>query len=98
QSPLFFLRFLDEVAGVLVAAKNAPAFCNTWGDGLYAVFDHPLDCADFALRVLDQAGKVDWREMGFTETTPARMGIDAGPVYSQMDPIIRRNNFFGSHV
>jgi class 3 adenylate cyclase len=98
DSPRFFLRFLQEVDGVLRSLKNAPTFSNTWGDGLYLVFDQVTDCADAALRLLERAELVGWKDLGFGETTPVRIGIHAGPVFGGVDPIIGKKSYFGSHV
>lgn len=98
QSPAFFIKFLKDVTGVMRASKVKPTFCNTWGDGLYLVYDSVVDCADFAMRLLDRMAKVDWEAMGLPADTTVRMGLHAGPVYRQWDPIIGRHNFFGSHV
>ena len=98
HSPRFFLRFLHEVDGALRSLKAAPTFSNTWGDGLYLVFDRVADGAQAALRLLERAQQLNWKDLGLAETTPVRIGIHAGPVFSDMDPIIRRRNYFGSHV
>jgi len=97
-APSFFVHFLNEVAGVLQRAKRPPVFRNTWGDGLYAVFDGVVDAAEFALGVVERISDVDWEEFGLPADTTVRIGVHAGPVYRQQDPIIERENFFGSHV
>ncbi len=97
-NPTFFTRFPSEVARVLHASKHKPIFWNTWGDGLYLVFENVVDCADFAMRLLDRIAKVDWEKMGLPKDTAVRMGIHAGPVYPWMDKVIKRKNFVGSHV
>jgi class 3 adenylate cyclase len=98
HSPQFFMRFLHEVDDALRSLKTAPTFSNTWGDGLYLVFDRVADGAQAAIRLLERAEQLNWKDMGLAETTPVRIGIHAGPVFSDMDPIIRRRNYFGSHV
>jgi class 3 adenylate cyclase/tetratricopeptide (TPR) repeat protein len=97
-SPRFFLRFLTEVHGVLRSVKHAPTFSNTWGDGLYLVFDEATHCAEVALRLLESAEQVDWKEFGLMETNPIRIGLHAGPVFNGHDPIIDKVNYYGSHV
>lgn len=97
-SPRFFVRFLEQVDSVLRSLQTAPIFRNTWGDGLYLVFETVRDCAEAALRLLESAEKVHWPELGLGELSPVRMGLHAGPVFSGRDPIIGRTNYFGSHV
>lgn len=98
RSPEFFARFLNEVRGVLRRAKVRPAFINTWGDGLYVVFDRLPDAAEFATRLQRRMERVDWSAVGMPGDTAMRIGMHAGPVYRRRDPILGRTNFFGSHV
>ena len=98
QAPSFFATFLAEVARVIENSKHPPVFRNTWGDGLFLVFDRVTDCADFAMRLLDRIQGMDFKKLRLPEDTTVRMGIHAGPVYPYEDKIINRTNFFGSHV
>ena len=41
---------------------------------------------------------LDFKSVGLPPDTTVRVGLHAGPVFSQHDPIIERVNFFGSHV
>ena len=98
QTPAFFVTFLNKVAHEIAASKHQPAFANTWGDGLFLVFNSVGECADFALRLLERIEKTDWTRVGLPSDTTIRMGIHAGPVYASRDKIIGRTNFFGAHV
>ena len=97
QAPDFFRTFLDLVQTALLKGEP-PLFRNTWGDGLYLVFAGVVPCADFALRFLDSLEKLDWKKLGLPEDSGVRIGMHAGPVFRGPDPIIERENFFGSHV
>jgi class 3 adenylate cyclase len=97
-SPVFLIRFLKSVASVMRGFQAKPVFCNTWGDGLFLVFDRVVECADFAMRLLDRMARVNWEKAGLPSDIAVRMGLHAGPVYRQRDPIIDKDNFFGSHV
>jgi class 3 adenylate cyclase len=96
--PLFMIKFFDAVAGVIASSSHPPTFRNTWGDGLFLVFDSVVDCADFALHLLDRISQVHWEEMDLPHDTALRLGLHAGPVYPHVDKIIERRNFFGGHV
>jgi class 3 adenylate cyclase len=98
QTPAFFLLFLAEVAALVDASPTKPVFCNTWGDGLFLVFDHVVDGADFAMRLLDRIESIDWTGVGLPGDISVRLGMHAGPVYPTQHPILRRGDFFGSHV
>ena len=98
QAPSFFVTFLNSVAGVISSSKRPPVFANTWGDGLFLVFDDVVECADFAIRLLSRVEAIDWSKIGLPADTAVRIGLHTGPVYPRMDRIIGRLNFFGSHV
>jgi class 3 adenylate cyclase/tetratricopeptide (TPR) repeat protein len=98
DAPAFFVQFLGEVGRVIQAGHRYPAMCNTWGDGLFLVFNHVLDGADFALRLLDCIGEMDFARIGLPPDTTVRVGLHAGPVFPHWDQLIGRLNFFGTHV
>jgi hypothetical protein len=98
RAPSFFLTFLAEVDRTIKKSRRRPVFQNTWGDGLYLVFDGVVDCADLSLRLLDRLAAVDWPKVGLPADTAVRIGLHCGPVYRGRDPIIGRDSFFGSHV
>jgi class 3 adenylate cyclase len=96
--PDFFSTFLHEVKLVIESTEPRPVFVNTWGDGLYVVFDRIVDGAEFALKLVSRVERVDWAALGMPADITVRIGVHAGPVYQMMDPIIGRENVFGSHV
>jgi class 3 adenylate cyclase len=96
--PDFFAAFLDEVKRVLDAMSPPPAFVNTWGDGLYVAFEGVVAGADCALRLVERVREVEWKALGLPADTTVRVGVHAGPVYQRLDPILGRENVFGSHV
>ncbi|MCP4042471.1 MAG: DUF4071 domain-containing protein, partial [Gammaproteobacteria bacterium] len=97
-APSFIVNFLGEIAKIIHAGTSQPIFRNTWGDGLFLVFDEVEHAADFALRLRDAISRFDWAGAGLPQETNIRIGIHTGPVFPAPDPIIRRENFFGSHV
>ncbi|MDO8707064.1 TRAFs-binding domain-containing protein [Pseudomonas sp.] len=98
ETPGFFVHFLSAISREIDASEVKPAFGNTWGDGLYLVFDNVEDAADFALRLRDAVAQIDWGKAGLPEEMNIRIGMHTGPVFQALDPIIRHENFFGSHV
>jgi class 3 adenylate cyclase len=98
QAPFFFHHFLTRVAELAQGAAQQPVFSNTWGDGLFLVFDDVAACAAFALDLLDCVRDTDWQRWNLPADTTVRIGLHAGPVFPELDPVIRRRNFFGSHV
>ncbi|MFM9964855.1 MAG: TRAFs-binding domain-containing protein [Planctomycetaceae bacterium] len=97
SSPMFAVHFLGHVEKVLKQVGK-PDFVNTAGDGVFVVFKDVSIAADFALRLLERLEQVDWQKFGFTEKTPVRIALHAGPVFPKRDPVLKRRNYFGSHV
>lgn len=98
DTPAFLLNFIGAIAELVARAEPAPAFVNTWGDGLFMVFDTAEQGADFALRLRDAVARTDWPAHGLPAGTSIRIGLHSGPVFPAEDPILRRRNYFGSHV
>jgi class 3 adenylate cyclase len=97
-APRFHERFLDLGARTIAQSASPPLDAKTWGDALYAVFDTADDAADFALRFLDATQDGDWSDAGMPGTSRIRIALHAGPVYAGYDPVMRRDDFFGSSV
>ena len=94
----FQQAFWSIAAREIGAAPAAPDFANTWGDGLYLVYDAPRDAAAFALRLREAMQATDWQAFGLPPGSQIRIGLHAGPVFRGFDPVIRRDNFFGASV
>ena len=98
SAPSFFVDFLNEVADVINSSPIKPDFCNTWGDGLFIVYDDITAAADFASRLRDRVNSKDWSAIGLPGDTNIRIGMHTGPVFETIDPIINKRNYYGSHV
>ena len=97
EIPLFVDHFLGTVARVL-SRGPAPLQVNTWGDGLYLVFDSVAATGDFALMLSEAVRAMDWQAQGFREDLSVRIGLHAGPAYVCTDPVTGRPNYLGAHV
>jgi hypothetical protein len=97
-APLFQGKFWELVAAQFAASPVKPVMTNSWGDAIYAVFDAPEAAAEFALRLLASVREVDWTAAGLSDSSQIRVALHAGPVFSGFDPIMGRDNFFGSSV
>ncbi len=97
-APLFHDRFLRLVEKQMSACPAPPLEANTWGDALYVVFEAPEDGAEFALGLLERMRAVDWTTAGLSESSRIRVALHAGPVFCGSDPIMKRDNYFGSNV
>lgn len=91
-------RFWSIAAHALASAPTAPRFANTWGDGLYVVFDTPRDGAAFALALAEAMSGEAWTGVGLPGTGAIRIALHTGPVYAGHDPVVGRENYFGASV
>jgi len=98
EIPLFVEHFLGTVADTIRRAPSAPLQVNTWGDGLYLVFDSVAATGVFALALVDAIRAIDWRARGFNNDINVRIGLHAGPAYVCIDPVTERRNYLGAHV
>jgi class 3 adenylate cyclase/tetratricopeptide (TPR) repeat protein len=114
QIPLFVDHFLGMVATLVKTSPHAPVKKNTWGDGLYFIFENVRDAGNLALDLCDRVAGTDWADKGLIlrdeKGEPLRDGkgqpkglnlrvaLHAGPVYSCKDPVTERPNCIGTHV
>ncbi|MBF0322575.1 MAG: adenylate/guanylate cyclase domain-containing protein [Magnetococcales bacterium] len=97
----FYVNFLGAIADVLKPAMletDPPVFRNSWGDGLFLVFDQVEEACECALRLRNMVNEKDWQAVGLPPGVNIRIALHTGPVTRGYDAIIRRNNFFGSQV
>jgi len=97
-APLFQASFWKIAAAQIEGAPVKPLMANTWGDALYVVFESAPDAAEFALQFLARVHAVDWTAAGLSDTSEPRIALHTGPVFCGFDPIIDRDNYFGSSV
>jgi class 3 adenylate cyclase len=98
QIPIFIEHYLGEVARVLRESVEKPLLTNTWGDGLYFVFQDVRETGAFALRLGDALRAIDWTTFGLPGGLGLRIAVHAGPAYACTDPVTGRPNFLGAHV
>jgi class 3 adenylate cyclase/tetratricopeptide (TPR) repeat protein len=99
EIPRFVRHFLGLIAEQL--AKLPPGSVkkkNTWGDGLYCVFEDLRIAGRFALDLRDRIVKTRWEEKGLPAGLNIRIALHAGPVYVCTDPVTERRNCLGTHV
>jgi class 3 adenylate cyclase/tetratricopeptide (TPR) repeat protein len=108
---LFIEHFLGRVASCLT--RHAPEHLNapqswhgipiivreTWGDGLYFVFNEIKTAGIFALDLCRLVRQTKWREeLGFSHELKIRIALHAGPVHLSIDPITGLPKCTGTHV
>ena len=98
QIPRFIADFMGPIAALARDARPEPLYQNTWGDGLFFVFEKIGDAGRFALKLADCVAGIDRKAAGLPEQMSLRIALHAGPVYRFKDRIINRQNYIGSHV
>lgn len=98
ELPDYVTGVLGEIQRVRALHNDTVLLANTWGDGLFLVFQRAHEAAAFALDLQDALGKLDFAAFGLGAPLVLRLGGHVGPVYETQDPILGRQNFFGAHV
>jgi len=98
QIPRFHGEFLGAVGRLITRSPHAPTVKNTWGDGLYFVFDTVRAAGLFALDLCDLINGIDWAAKGLPETMNLRVALHAGPVLACTDPVTHTPTYMGTHV
>ncbi|MFN2303105.1 MAG: TRAFs-binding domain-containing protein [Anaerolineales bacterium] len=96
------LVFIEHVLGamgeVLAGYEDEVIISNTWGDGLFVVMKDVMSAAACALELQQIMEALDHHGIGLPEHISLRIGGHYGPVYEIFDPILKKTNYFGSHV
>jgi class 3 adenylate cyclase len=98
ELPRFVRHFLGMIGELAATSRHAPVMKNTWGDGLYFVFQGVRDAGQFALELAERVGRTNWVEKGLPKDMNLRIALHAGPVYACIDPVTRQPNYIGTHV
>jgi class 3 adenylate cyclase len=98
QLPRFIEVILGTFAAVIDRNQADILFANTWGDGVYLVFDDAGRAAECALQFQEALAGIDLPAQGLPADMGLRIGLHLGPVYAARDPILDRENFFGAQV
>jgi class 3 adenylate cyclase len=98
QLPRFVETVLGAFARVIDGIRGDIRLANTWGDGLFLVFDDAGKAAACALALQEAMNGIDFAAAGLPDTLALQLGCHLGPVYAAEDPILHAPNFFGAHV
>jgi class 3 adenylate cyclase len=71
---------------------------NTWGDGLYLVFETVREAGVFALEFRNRVVSTNSVELGLPTAPNVRIAVHAGPLYRIYDPVIGEWSYIGSNV
>lgn len=98
QFPRYIKGFLGTLSSRLRNSGYKPIYKNIWGDAICFVFEDLLSAAEYAMELRDMVRETDWETLGLPGDLNIRIGLHVGPVYFAQEPVLRRLNFFGSHV
>ena len=98
QIPVFVDSVMGRLAGAIEALSARPVHVETWGDGLFLVFDEPIDAALAALALLEIHRTQDLRALGLPRTLGLRIGGHYGPVHLRTNPVTKTPAVMGAHV
>jgi class 3 adenylate cyclase len=98
EIPLFVKHFLGAVGTLVHQSPHRPVVSNTWGDGLYFIFQSVADAGEWALQLCEMAAATDWESKGLRKDLSLRVALHAGPLFSCIDPVTNQRNFTGKQV
>jgi hypothetical protein len=98
QIPSFFEVVMGQMAKVVAALDAPPRHLETWGDGLFLVFDQPVDAAVAALALLEAHRGLDLRTTGLPRNMGLRIGGHYGPIHLRTNPLTGAPAVVGTHV
>ena len=99
--PAFVSGYLRPLANMIQRARHlgyGPLDFNTWGDGLFCVFDTMLKAGKFALALQRLTVSGEWRITGSLKNLKLRIALHAGPVYRIPDPVFPKDSFIGTNL
>lgn len=98
QIPAFFETVMGRMARVVEGLDSGPRHVETWGDGLFLVFDQPIDAALAALALQEAHRALDLRALGLPRGLGLRIGGHYGPVHLGVNPLTKTPAVIGAHV
>lgn len=96
--PVFMDHIMGRLAKVTAQQSKQIHSINTWGDGVFAVFNNVHAAAECALAMQESLAGVDRAALGLPEDLALRIGLHLGPVYLTRDPVTLRETAIGAHV
>ncbi len=98
QIPAFIEKVMGQMAKAIEGLDARPLHIETWGDGLFLVFDQPIDAAIAALALQEAHRALDLRGLGLPRSLGLRVGGHYGPVHLTTNPLTKTPAVVGAHV
>ena len=91
-------HILRPLSEVLESTGSAMTHVDSWGDGIFAVFEDVASATKAALALQNKMQNINFITNDLPETLSLRIGCHYGPVTYADDPITGRPGVFGSQV
>lgn len=98
QIPAFIEGVMGRMAETVERLSERPRHIETWGDGLFLVFERPIDAALAALALLEAHRTLDLKALGLPRGLGLRIGGHYGPVHLRTNPLTKAPAVIGAHV
>lgn len=102
QVAAFCESVLGGVNELVKTSDSPPVELNTWGDGLFMVFENAVAGANFALRLCElmKLGNRDgrWGRTGLPEELFMRVSLHSSPVRQLQNPLTLKPSHWGHNV
>lgn len=98
QIPAFIEGVMGRMAVTVEGLAALPSHVETWGDGLFLVFEEPIHAALAALALLEAHRSLDLAALGLPRGLGLRIGGHYGPVHLRTNPLTKAPAVIGAHV
>lgn len=93
--PVFWSRFMTEMAKQLDSVGESILYRNSWGDAVFCVTEKIETAAHVALAMQERANEL---RQEYPRSPVLRIGLHHGPVFRGWDPVRRTPSYFGTQV
>jgi class 3 adenylate cyclase len=98
QLPQFVAKWFHHLERIFNKHYWQILFANTWGDAIYLVMDSVTSAAEVSLELTRIFSDEELTELGLPEDLGLRVATHVGPIFEGYNPLIRKKEFFGTHV
>lgn len=93
---------LGSIKALVAQAEHPPLELNTWGDGLFMVFESATAGAEFALKLCglmtDSTEQHHWQRLGAPADMAMRVSLHSSPVRQLINPLTGEISHWGHNV
>jgi len=98
QTQTFFSFVMAALARTLAKLDVGPQHVETWGDGVFLVFEEPDAAAHAAIAIIDSHAALDLTAHALPPDLGVRIGGHYGPVHLGFNPVTGGPSVVGTHV